>query len=57
MMASQFTQFEPSAALLQYRTPIIYREMVDIVDKCVMENISDKLKKIDCFFLYKLMAL
>jgi len=50
-MTSQFFQFSPTAALLQYRNPVIYREMLDIVGSSVMEKVVDQLKKIDCFSL------
>lgn len=47
-LSSQFFQFSPSAALLQYRNPVIYREMLDIVGRSVMEKVVDQLRKVDC---------
>ncbi|KAL4148449.1 hypothetical protein QTP88_002689 [Uroleucon formosanum] len=48
-LTSQFVQFNPTAALLQYRNPVIYQEMLDTVGRSVMEKVVDQLKKIDCF--------
>ncbi|KAL4143163.1 hypothetical protein QTP88_005523 [Uroleucon formosanum] len=51
-LTSQFVQFSPTAALLQYRNPVIYREMLDTVGHSVMEKVVDQLKKIDCFSIH-----
>jgi hypothetical protein len=48
---SQFSQLNPSSALLQYRNPVIYREMLDIVGTIVMAKVIEQLKKTDCFSL------
>jgi hypothetical protein len=48
---SQFSQLNPSSALLQYRNPVVYREMLDIVGTIVMAKVIEQLKKTDCFSL------
>lgn len=40
-LTSQFVQFCPTAALLEYRNPVIYREMLDTVGRSVMEKVVD----------------
>lgn len=40
-LTSQFSPFNPTAALLQYRNPVIYREMLDIVGRSVMEKVVE----------------
>ena len=48
-LESEFSPLNPSPALLQYRNPIMYREMLDVVGEVVMENVVKQLKNSDCF--------
>ncbi|KAL4144148.1 hypothetical protein QTP88_006374 [Uroleucon formosanum] len=42
---SVFVSFNPSGAVLHYRVPNIYREMLDIIAEIVIESVSEELKK------------
>lgn len=44
-----FVSFNPSKAVLHYKDPNIYREMLDIIAEIVMEFVSKELKKSICF--------
>ncbi|KAF0759420.1 DUF4371 domain-containing protein, partial [Aphis craccivora] len=46
---SNFVSFNPSKAVLHYKDPNIYREMLDIIAEIVMESVSEDLKKSICF--------
>lgn len=46
---SDFVSFNPSGAVLHYKDPNIYREMLDIIAEIVMESVSEELKKSICF--------
>lgn len=48
-LASDFSPLNPSPALLQYRNPVMYREMLDVVGEVVMENVVIQLKNTECF--------
>jgi hypothetical protein len=53
---STFVSFKPSTPALQYKNPIIYREMLDTVDEITMESVTKELKNAE-YFRYKSMAL
>lgn len=46
---AQFVKLNPSPELLQYRNPVIYREMLDVVSSLTMEKVIKELEKADCF--------
>lgn len=38
-LESEFSPLTPSPVLLQYRNPVMYREMLDVVGEIVMEKV------------------
>lgn len=42
-LESEFSPLNPSPALLQYRNPVMYREMLDVVGEVIMENVVTQL--------------
>lgn len=44
-----FTEMSPNPVLLQYRTPKIYAEMLEIVGGLIMKNVKKELEEADCF--------
>ncbi|KAE9527914.1 hypothetical protein AGLY_012738 [Aphis glycines] len=46
---STFVSFKPSTPALQYKNPIIYREMLDTVAEITMESVTKELKHAECF--------
>lgn len=46
---AQFVKLNPSPELLQYRNPVIYREMLDVVSSLTMEKVIKELEKADSF--------
>lgn len=48
-LESEFSPLTPSPVLLQYRNPVMYREMLDVVGEIVMEKVILQLKNSDCF--------
>lgn len=48
-LESEFSPLNPSPALLQYRNPVMYREMLDVVGEVIMEGVVLQLKNSECF--------
>lgn len=48
-LESEFSPLNPSPALLQYRNPVMYREMLDVVGEVIMENVVTQLINSECF--------
>lgn len=50
-MDSKFACFKPSSSAVHYKSPVIYREMLDMVAEITIESVTNELKNAECFTL------